>query len=454
MKQEGAPINVVLASVDSDFMMDITQDLQAHPQIKVIGFASNGEAAIERATKMAADVVLTEYSLTDITGTEIAKRLAEDSPGTQVFVITDNITGQLVQSCKAVGIKEVFPKTGFSPKEAANRIAAEVDNARREWSEIVKKHGAVEKGTGPMGVQKTKTEYIARPITQTIVMTHNTKGGVGKSTIAVNLATAIKISPYFSGQRVALVDFDCGGANVGTLCNISDNDCYNRNLATWEYVREEELTPGDVDDMMIDGPNGIKILPAPLNQKVAEDINQDTSAELCNKILRVLRKYFGIIVIDGAPNLSPTTDAAMEHSTHILLIANPEGQSVKQLARTVNLLRPTPDYPDKPDMTYILRKMRIVLNHAQGESKWDLKPDEIATTVGIPIFAEIPHDEVVKKALHSEGNKQAVELEPDGPFAVAIKRLANDICGAYPNGIGNTGTNGKKGLFKKLLRKG
>ncbi|MBZ4688073.1 MAG: septum formation inhibitor-activating ATPase-like protein [Clostridiales bacterium] len=449
MRNEGEAVSLVLASLDADFMMDLTQGLQEHPQIKVIGFAQNGSAAIDRASKMAADAVLTEYALTDITANEMAKRLAEESPGTLVFAISENITAQLVQSAKAVGVKEIFPKNGFSAKETANRIAQMVDEQRREWSEVARTHGAVEKGTGPRG-QKIKTEYVTRAITQSVIMTYNIKGGVGKTTIAVNLATAIKMSPYLSGQRVVLVDFDCGGSNVRLHCGLNDNECYNRNLSIWQYVEEGRTTAADMDDLLLDGPLGIKVLPAPMSKKEAEKINNNM--ELCEKVLRVLKKYFGIIVIDCAPNLSPMTDVAMDHATHILLIANPEGQAVKKLSELTLLLRKDEDNPDKPDMSHLLRKMRIVLNHKQPETKWDLKPSEIAENVGVPVFAEIPYSESVLRALHDNRCKQAVEIDGGSPFAVAIKQMANDLTGAYPEAVG--GERSKRGgLFGKFFKK-
>lgn len=448
MRNEGEAVSLVLASMDTEFMMDLTQGLQEHPQIRVIGFAQNGSAAIERAVKMAADAVLTEYALIDITANEIAKRLAEESPGTLVFAISENITAQLVQSAKAVGVREIFPKNGFSVKEAANRIVSMVDEQRREWAEITRTHGAVERGTGPRG-EKIKKEYVTRAITQSVIMTHNIKGGVGKTTIAVNLATAIKMSPYFSGQRVALVDFDCGGSNVQLHCGLSRNDCYNRNLATWEHIEESRVTAADMDDLLLDGPLGIKVLPAPINKKVAEKINMDM--ELCDKVLMILRKYFGIIVIDSAPNLSPMTDVAMDHATHILLIANPEGQAVNKLSEITMLLRRNTDDPDKPDMSHLLRKMRVVLNHKQPESKWDLKPSEVAQAIGVPIFAEVPYSELVLKALHGNRCKQAVELDPGDPFTIAIKQMANDLTGAYPEAV--NARPARKGLFGRIFGK-
>lgn len=445
-KQEGAPINVVIADHDSEWMMEVSQELSLHPRIKVIGFANTGRQAIERTVSMAADAVLMEYAMPDITAVEVMKQIAEDSPGTAVFAVSSSITAQLVQAVRSAGVSEVFDKTTFSPSEAAEKIATTVESLRREWAEAAKKHGVVGKGTGPKG-EKVITEYKTRAITQSIILTYNTKGGVGKSTIAANLAVAIKMSPYFSGQRVALVDFDCGSANVATICGIPDMEAYNRNLASWEYV-PDDVGAKEVEDLLIPGPKGIMIAAAPLNQAIAERIDH----QLADKILRILRRHFGIIIIDGAPNIAPPIDAAFTHATHILLIANPEGQSVKQLARTVQLLRPDPEYPEKADMSHVLKKMFVVLNHAQAGTRWDLKSSDIAGTIGRPIIADIPYDEAVKEALHCYSGKQAVELE--GPFSTSIKSLADSLVGAYPSGAGAAAVSGGRktgllGLFKR-----
>lgn len=444
-RTEGSQINLIVADHDTSWMMDITQDISSHPQVKVVGFAQSGKAAIDRAVSMAADAVLIEYAMPDLTAAEVARKLAEESPGTAVFAVSASITTQLVQTARAAGVAEIFPRDGFSAAEAAEKIARHIDGLRREWADAAKKGGVVDKGRGPKG-ERVRTEYVTRTMTQTVILTHNTKGGVGKSTVAINLATAIKMSPYLSGQRVAVVDFDCGGANVSTICGLPDTDVYNRNIATWEYL-SEDLSAKEVDDLLLDGPHGLKIAAAPLNVAVSDRITVD----LADKILRILKRYFGVIVIDGAPNISPPIDAAMYHATHILLVANPEGQSVKQLARIVQLVSPDPDYPEKQDLSHLLRKMFVVINHAQADNNWNLSAKDIANTVGRPVLAEIPNDESVKKALHSTSGKQAVEINPESPFAIAMKTLANDICNAYPEGVGGGTAKASGGFLAGLF---
>lgn len=449
MNFEGTTVNVVVADHDQARLVNLIPSLQLNPQIRVVGLAQNGDSLIDTTAKMGADAVLMDYSLFDMTGIEVVEQLKIESPGTAVFAITDSMSAEFIFRVKNAGIAEIFNRNTFVAREAANVIVNHVMKVRQEWQEAVEKYGVVEKGTGPKR-EKIVKEYVNRNIKQSVILTYNTKGGVGKSTVATNLAIAIKTSPYMSGQRVALVDFDCGGANISTVCHMPDSDALNRNLAIWEN-EPENLTAEEVDELMIPGPHGIMVLPAPLNLILAEKVNY----ELADKILTLMKRYFDVIVIDGAPNISPPIDSAIIHATHILMIANPEGQSVKQLARTIKLLSPDSNYPDKKDMSHILNKMFVVLNHAQADSKWDLKPNEVSRTIGRPLLADIPNSESVKQALHGNTYKQAVEIYPDSDFSKAIKKLANDICGAYPDNMSaiTLETNKKKKSRFKLFGK-
>ena len=439
MNFQGTTVNIFLADHDQPRLYNLIPALQQNPQIRVVGMAHNGYSLVDTATKMAADAILMDYTLGDMTGIEVAERLKKDSPGTAIFAITDSMSAELIFRAKSAGITELFNRNTFVAREAGEIIVNHVMQLRAEWQKAVDEYGVIEKGIGPRR-EKVIKEYVNRNIKQSIILTYNTKGGVGKSTIAANLAVAIKTSPYMSGQRVALVDFDCGGANISTICHMPDSDALNRNLAIWES-EPDNLTAEEVDDLMISGPHGIMVLPAPHAFYLKEKVNY----ELADKILSQVKKYFDVVVIDGAPNISPPIDSAIMHATHILLVANPEGQSAKQLARTVMLLEPDPNYPEKRNMSHVLNKMFVVLNHAQADSKWDLTPNEVSRTIGRPLLADIPNSDSVKEALHGNSNKQAVELFPDSEFSIAIKRLANDICGAYPD---NMSTNVSERIIK------
>ncbi|WP_459195628.1 AAA family ATPase [Wukongibacter baidiensis] len=447
-------INIIIADYDKARLMDMFTKIQnANPMLRVVSICENGEDLIDRASTMKVDAVLMDFNLIDKTAINIATELKEFSPETDVFTISDSISAEFIFNAKNKGIAEVFKRDTLVASEVAVRIVNHVQEKRKEWERLANEHGAIQKGTKNT---KVVTEYITKTISQSVILTYNMKGGVGKSTVASNLAVAIKTSPFFSGRRIALVDFDCGGANVSTLCNIPDVDTVGKNLAAWDDNDYENFTPEEVDSLMIRGPHGIMVLPAPLNLVQAERV----SYELSDNILKTLKKFFDIVIIDGAPNLSPIIDSAIQHATHILLIGNPEGQSIKQLSRITQMLQDITNNGER-DMTYILNKMFVVLNNAQKPTEYDLGASECSRTIGRPLLREIPNSDIVKKALHSS-NKQAIELEPDEPFSIAIKKLANDLVGAYPEGLGKTSkdavthknTKGKEsGLFKKIFSK-
>lgn len=429
MYKQSNTVNIIIADYDNMRLMDTFARLQnSNPLIRVVAICQNGQDLIDRTSTMKdVDAVLMDFNLIDMTAIEVVRELKELSAGTEVFTISDILSAEFIFNSKNQGIAEIFKREGLVHREIADKIVDYVFSKKQEYEELANEHGAIEKGSKNTKIVK---EYITKTISQSVILTYNMKGGVGKSTIAANLAVAIKLSPYYSGKRVALVDFDCGGANISTICNIPDIDTVSRNLASWDNINPEQTNPEEVDSLLVKGPHGVMVAPAPLNMVTAEKVGY----ELADNILKTLKKYFDVIVIDGAPNLSPIIDAALQHSTKILLIANPEGQSVKQLARMTQLLDDITHNGEK-DMTYILNKMFVILNNAQKPSEYDIKPNEVARTINRPLFREIPNDDVVKKALHGNSTKQAVELEPEGNFSIAIKKLANDLCGAYPEGV-------------------
>lgn len=417
-------VDIILADFDNSRLSDLMMNIQKNPRVRVIAIANNGDSLLDRAASMKADAILMDFSLTDVTAINIANQIRDISPGTMVFAISDIVSSQFIYEAKNAGVKEVYKRDNFVAQSVGEEIYAYVEQQRKEWEENASKYGSYSKGTGPME-EKIVKEYMVQTIKQAVILTYNTKGGVGKSTIATNLATAFKKSPYTSGNKIAIIDFDCGGANVSTIYNIPDSKALMKNTIYWLNV-DENISGEEVDKMLIDGPNGLKILPAPLNIGLAQQVN----FELSEKVLKIMKKHYDIIIVDGAPNISPAVDAAMQYATHILLITNKEGQSVKQLSRIVSLFNSDPI--TNKNYSHLLNKMFIVVNEGQQPSKWDLNSADIARTISRPILREIPYSDQVKESLHGNSGKQAIEIDESSEFAIQIKKLANDLCGAYP----------------------
>lgn len=396
-------INIILADCDKEKIKKIMNKLKKQPRLRVIGVANNGDNLIERAKSVKPDAILMDFSLIDITAAGVVKKVKELDVDTHVFVVAESVPEHLKREIMFTGVAGIFEI------EEIDKI--DVENILRN----IKKDKDKDLNTD-LNIEDKK-----------IILTYNTKGGVGKSTIAVNLAVALRKSPLLKHKKIALVDFDTAGANISTLCHISDKKVIAKNLFYFSELPEDiKMDDDDIGAMMIENKDGIMILPAPMNYAYSSNID----FRLSNKILKILKNHFDILIIDGSPNTSATVDAALMHATDILLVTNTETQSVKQLMRFVDLLTIKPI--KQGDFSYVLDKMYIVVNHTQSNDEWGLKAVDIARTINRPLLREVPYSEYIKEALHGDSGMQAIELDNKGLFATSIRGLANDICGAYP----------------------
>ncbi|MCG8540798.1 MAG: ParA family protein [Clostridia bacterium] len=430
-------VTVIMVDYDQSRMNDLYyQIVKSSPFITVIATSTDSIDLKQKLDSMEPDAIFMQYHMNDCNAVDIEKYCREKDLKTMVFATLPSqiYNVNTVMYGKRNGIKEIFSSDTVSPQEVGMRIVDTVHSFRKEYEKI----------TGQDFSNRVRkeivTKHVTKVVSQRIIVTYNTKGGVGKTTIAVNLTIAIKQSPYFSGKRIALLDFDSGGGNVSTICNVDDEELHSKNLAAWDSIEENEITRDIIEDLMIQDKNGIMILAVPLNLVQAKNA---TKYELGEKIINGLKKHFDIIIIDGPPNISPLADAALEAATDVLLVANPEGQSIKQLTKLTSLLN------NIEDGDRILKKMYLLVNQAHKPTKYDMKLDRISGYLGKPILRYIPNCDEVLEALHSNGQKQAIEINKEGEYAKAMKGLANDLTGCYPVGDFDAETAKEKKKRKK-----
>ena len=413
-------VDVILADYDDNRVKSIMRKLQHHPIIRVVGIAHDYESLMGKVTSLKPQVVMMEFSLIDITAIGIVKEIEKLSLDVKVLVVSDTIPENLKNEIITKGVVGVI-----KPDELENIDIKSFFTRRGDFN----------------------TPFQDK---QSIILTYNTKGGVGKSIIAANLAVALKQSPLLKEKKIALVDFDVIGANVSTLFHVPDKKAKAKNLFYWSELPEDiKMDDNDLESMMVKVQDGLMILPAPVNYSYSSKVTFD----LATRVLKILKNHFDILIIDGAPNISPTVDAALMYATHILLVTNTERQSVKQLIRFVDLLTIQPMKQD--DLSNVLDKTFVVINHTQSDNTWGMRAADISRTINRPLLREIPYSEYVKEALHGDSNLQAFDLSNNSAFNVEIKKLANDLVGAYPSSmnvpkkVGLEG--GKRGsLFSKL----
>lgn len=424
-KPQGSIIHVVIGDYEIDWLMNVSQEINLHPQVKVVGFAQNGKMLIDLAKEMKADAIIVDSAMPDITIRQIALELEEELPTVPIFAISHSNEDGYIRELRALGATEVFPRKNFNPQKVAEFLATFVDAVRNEqdwFSNSERENEMQELSSKPYS---KKSGFAG----QIVLSTYNPKGGVGKTTIATNLAVAIKASPFIGGEKVCLVDFDLSGGNVATVLHMSDGDTAKHNISMLENI-PLDIEVDELEPYLLDGPYGLKVVASPGNYVATQDFD----ASIADNVLAVLKKIYKVIIIDGAPSFSPLSDIALAHSTHVFLVANPEGQSIKQLSRLINMLEINKEQGKPNPMKHIARKMFLIVNHIRPKIKSNIPNITISKMIGKPVFAEIPFHNSVIESLHASETTLPIDNEST-LFTKNIKMIANSICNAYPGAV-------------------
>ncbi len=224
-----------------------------------------------------------------------------------------------------------------------------------------------------------RTDYVPTTATKEeqglVVGVFSPKGGVGKTTIATNLAVGLgKLAP----MGVVLVDLDLQFGDVAS--NLYLNPEYS--------VRDAVSGPASSDTMVLKAfltphPSGIYALCAPRNPADADGI----SADHLGTLIRQLSAEFPYVVLDTGPGLTEHSLAALEQCTDAVWVTGMDVPSVRGLRSGLDVLGKLDLFPET---------RHVVLNFA--DSKTGLSVQDIEATLGAPVDVSIPRSRALSLA--------------------------------------------------------
>lgn len=202
------------------------------------------------------------------------------------------------------------------------------------------------------------------------------KGGVGKTTTAINLGTSLN----YLGLDVIVVDANLTTPNVGIhlgapIVPITINHVLNNKSKFEEAIYEHE--------------SGTKIMPASLSLKETEKINYKKFPELINN----LKKITNFVLIDSAAGLGEEARSAIDASDEIIIVTNPEMAAVTDALKTIKLA----EEKNKQIAGVILTRYR--------NKPYEMSILNIKDMLEIPLLGIIPEDEAIRE---SQALKNAV----------------------------------------------
>jgi len=259
-------------------------------------------------------------------------------------------------------------------------------------------------------------------MTRFIVITSG-KGGVGKTTTAVNLGAAIK---YFD-ENVLVIDGNLTTPNVGLHLG-SPEAPVNLNHVL--------LGKADAHEAVYEHESGIKIIPSSLSIKELRKL--DDSTDNLKNFKKDFAKLSDNIIVDSAAGLGGEATSAMKLADEIIIVTNPEMPAITDALKTIKLA----EQMKKPVTGVIITRVR-------GNSI-EMQPETVKEMLEVPILGMVPEDIAVSEALSMK--TPVVIAKPKSKAARAYKEIAAQIVGKpYDSNIDKPGI--LEIIMEKMRRK-
>jgi len=219
------------------------------------------------------------------------------------------------------------------------------------------------------------------------------KGGVGKTTVTVNLGLAM----HKLGEDIVVVDCDLKNPNLGLHLGVFDYDKTLHNFLV------EGLS---ILECLHIHPTGLRFIPA------------HPSLEYLNVNLTSIKKFGDIgmkIILDSPPGLNRDAICVLESCDEVLVVTTPYLPNIAACLKTIEIAK---------DMD--IRVRGIVLNRV-GMNKEEISKEEIEAVSNIKVIQSIPWDRNVLKGLAMK--VPVVEYKPYSPASIAFYELASKLSG-------------------------
>jgi flagellar biosynthesis protein FlhG len=256
---------------------------------------------------------------------------------------------------------------------------------------------AVDKAPRLDGIVRTNHSPV-----QVIAVTGG-KGGVGKTTVAVNLAAALAAR----GKQVMLLDGDLGLANVDVFLGLTPR-------LTLADVLAGNCT---LEEILLDAPQGFKVVPAASG--IAELAELDTLTHLgLVRAFGDITSKVDVMVIDTAPGIAGSVLQFSQAAQQVLVVLCDEPASLTDGYALIKIL----------SRDHGVKQFRVVVNQVRGRGMGQAlfqRFERVATrflSVELDYVGEIPEDSFLRRSIREQ--RPVVSAYPSAPASVALKTLA------------------------------
>lgn len=347
-------INILIVDDSEKTRARLIEQLR-YPDLRIVGESPFGAAAASWASRLDVDVVLVSIEEPVVRGLRTVDLLTSGETSWPIVAVSSRNDRESMRKAMLAGARDyvVLPAADDDLRAAIIRVH------QRE----------VERRSSPDGNAPGNSHG-------TVITVFGVKGGIGKTTAAVNLSAGIARS---TGNHVALIDADTQFGDCAVMLDLVPErtiiDAASEVDASKPHLIEPYLT---------DHASRVSLLAAPSSPGEAEQV----TPELVGEVVKSLAATNDFVVIDTSPQIDAITALAIDLSSMVLVLVTPEVPAIRRTRAALELLEAA---------GYSRDKIKLLLNRAS--KKAEVPNEDLETALGYPIYAEIPEDRAVARSI-------------------------------------------------------
>lgn len=336
---EAEKIRVMIVDDIVDTRDQLEKLLFFEKDIEVIAKAGTGREAVALAQKQHPDVILMDINMPDMDGIAATEAIMSQDPGVQVIIMsvqgeTDYLRRAMLAGAREFLTKPISADDLYKSIRHVHKLAA----SRPKVSAAPAGGGGASGGGGGGGGDGSEGQIIA---------VFSPKGGVGTSSVAANLAVAMRQQ---TNKKVALVDGNVVFGDLSVILNLRSEKSII-DLAQ----RVDELDRDLLNDVLVTHTSQVKVLLAPPDPQRGELVSSDH----LRAILEVMRQEFDYVVVDTPASFQDRSLAALDLASRIVTLLTLEMHCI----RNIKLFLEVADLLEYPH-----EKVMLVLNKASNRT--------------------------------------------------------------------------------------
>jgi len=315
------------------------------------------------AQELQPDVILMDINMPGLDGIAASELITRHSPYTQIIIMSVQSEADYLRRSMLAGAREFLTKP-FSGTELVNSIHKVYQLVEGQ------KQMMPQQAVGGTGLTGTLAPPPEAEEFGKIISVFSPKGGVGCSTLVVNLAIAIH---KIASAKVVIVDGSLQFGDISVLLN-------ERPRATIADLapHADELDAELVDRVLVAHKSGVKVLLGPPRPEMADLVTPQAMTE----ILIRLRQMFDVVIVDTYSTLQDIVISILDESDRIVLVTTPEIPSIKSAGLFFEVTGA---------LEYPLEKTHLLLN--KSDRRVGINAAQIKGALKHEVAAELPLDE-------------------------------------------------------------